>query len=164
VAVSVSAALDGQADMAVGNVVGSNIFNCLLFILGISALIVPLVVNRQLIRQEVPIMFGASLLMLALASNGNLAQWEAGLLLGLLLVYTGFLVVQSRRESAAAGAAQAGQGDEFADELQPSAPGAWDAKLPVPTGADCRRAGAAGAGFRLAGDRCRGVCQGAGRE
>jgi cation:H+ antiporter len=130
VAVSVSAVLDGRTDMAVGNVVGSNIFN-VLFILGISALIVPLVVNRQLIRQEVPIMFGLTLLMVALASNGNLAQWEGALLLGLMVVYTGFLIVQSRRESAAAGAAQAGQGDEFADELQPSAPGAWDAKLPA---------------------------------
>ena len=57
VGVSVSAVLAGNADMAVGNVVGSNIFN-VLFILGISALIVPLVVNRQLICQEVPIMIG----------------------------------------------------------------------------------------------------------
>jgi len=59
VAVSVGAVLDGKADIAVGNVVGSNIFN-VLFILGISALITPLVVNIQLIRQEVPIMLGAS--------------------------------------------------------------------------------------------------------
>lgn len=131
VAVSVAAVLDGRTDMAVGNVVGSNIFN-VLFILGISALIVPLVVNRQLIRQEVPIMFGLTLLMVALTSNGNVAQWEGALLLGLMVGYTGFLIVQSRRESAAtAGTAQAGQGDEFADELQPSAPGAWDAKLPA---------------------------------
>ena len=131
VAVSVSAVLDGRTDMAVGNVVGSNIFN-VLFILGISALIVPLVVNRQLIRQEVPIMFGVTALTVALASDGSLRQWEGALLLGLLVAYTFFLVVQSRRESAAtAGAAQAGQGDEFADELQPPAPGAWDAKLPA---------------------------------
>jgi hypothetical protein len=52
--------------MAVGNVVGSNIFN-VLFILGLSALITPLVVDKQLIRQEVPIMIGVSLLLLRFA-------------------------------------------------------------------------------------------------
>src|SRR5512134_3823688 len=62
VAVSVGAALSGNTDIAVGNVVGSNIFN-VLFILGASALIAPLVVHSQLIRQEVPIMIGASLLL-----------------------------------------------------------------------------------------------------
>jgi cation:H+ antiporter len=67
VAVSVGAVLDGNADIAIGNVVGSNIFN-VLFILGVSALITPLVVNIQLIRQEVPIMLGASLLLLALGA------------------------------------------------------------------------------------------------
>ena len=60
-AVSVGAAMRGSTDIAVGNVVGSNIFN-VLFILGLSALITPLVVNAQVVRQEVPIMIGASLL------------------------------------------------------------------------------------------------------
>ena len=68
---SVGAVLDGKTDIAIGNVVGSNIFN-VLFILGLSALITPLVVNVQLIRQEVPIMIGASLLLLALALDGRL--------------------------------------------------------------------------------------------
>jgi cation:H+ antiporter len=72
VAVSVGAVLDGKADIAIGNVVGSNIFN-VLFILGISALITPLVVNIQLIRQEVPIMLGTSLLLLALSLDGQLS-------------------------------------------------------------------------------------------
>jgi hypothetical protein len=58
VAVSVDAVLDGKGDLALGNVVGSNIFNILL-ILGISALITPLLVAEQLIRQEVPIMIGS---------------------------------------------------------------------------------------------------------
>ncbi len=49
--VSVSTALRGQADLAIGNVVGSNIFN-VLFILGISAIITPLVVSKQLIRLD----------------------------------------------------------------------------------------------------------------
>ena len=58
-AVSVQSALSGQVDLAIGNVVGSNVFN-VLFILGISALITPLVVHSQIIRQEVPIMIGTS--------------------------------------------------------------------------------------------------------
>jgi cation:H+ antiporter len=123
VAVSVGAVLDGKTDIAIGNVVGSNIFN-VLFILGVSALIAPLIVNIQLIRQEVPIMIGASLLLLALGLDGKLSFWDGALLFGLLVVYTVFLVVQSRRETQAAK-------DEFADEVKPAEAGAWDSKLPA---------------------------------
>lgn len=108
VAVSVSAAFGGQADIAVGNVVGSNIFN-VLFILGVSALIVPLVVNRQIIRQEVPIMIGVSSLFIALGWDGRIGPFEAALFLFLLLAYTTFLVVQSRREIKAGSVGQSGE-------------------------------------------------------
>ncbi len=118
VAVSIGAVLDGKTDIAMGNVVGSNIFN-ILFILGISALITPLVVNIQLIRQEVPIMLGASLLLLALSLDGNLSFTEGGFLFALLVAYTVFLVVQSRRETQAAK-------DEFSDAISPVEAGAWD--------------------------------------
>lgn len=98
IAVSVGAALEGKTDIAVGNVVGSNIFN-VLFILGLSALIAPLVVHVQLIRQEAPIMIGASVLLVLLGIDGRLSSFDAALLFGLLVVYTVFLVVQSRRQS-----------------------------------------------------------------
>lgn len=101
VAVSVGAALDGQTDIAVGNVVGSNIFNILL-ILGISALIIPLVVNAQIVRQEVPIMIGASLLLLVFGLDGRVGRLEAAVLLASLVAYVVFLIVQSRREQQAA--------------------------------------------------------------
>ena len=100
IAVSVGAALDGRTDIAIGNVIGSNIIN-VLFILGLSALIIPLVVNAQIVRQEVPIMIGASLLLLVFALDGRVGFWESGFLLALLLVYTVFLILQSRRESQA---------------------------------------------------------------
>ena len=100
-AVSVGAALDGRTGIAVGNVVGSNIFN-VLFILGVSALITPLVVNVQLIRQEVPIMIGASALLLLLGLDGAVDAFDGAMLTALLLGYTGFLIVQSRREGQAA--------------------------------------------------------------
>jgi cation:H+ antiporter len=124
-AVSVGAVLDGRTDIAVGNVVGSNIFN-VLFILGVSALITPLVVNLQLIRQEVPIMIGISVLLLVLVLDGLIGRIEGALLFGLLIAYTAFLVVQSRRESAAAGPT------EFDAEMPPDT--AWDRHWAVQVG------------------------------
>jgi len=123
VAVSVGAVLDGKTDIAVGNVVGSNVFN-VLFILGLAALITPLVVNVQLIRQEVPIMIGASVLLLVLVLDGRVGMAEGAFLLALLLAYTVFLVRQSRAETQAAR-------DEYADEFKPAALGGWDSRLPV---------------------------------
>ena len=75
-AVSVQSAWSGKTDLAVGNVVGSNILN-VLFILGASALIAPLVVNIQLVRQEVPIMICASLLLLLLGHKDLLRRSAA---------------------------------------------------------------------------------------
>jgi len=99
-AVSVQSAWTGQVDIALGNVVGSNIFN-VLFILGVSALIVPLVVHQQIIRQEVPVMIGASLLLWALAADGGISRWEGLLLASLIVGYTFIIIRQSRRETAA---------------------------------------------------------------
>lgn len=97
VAVSVGAVLQDKTDIAIGNVVGSNIFN-VLFILGISALITPLLVNAQIIRQEVPIMIGASLLLLAISLDGRLSIVDGIILFCILIAYTSFLIYQSRKE------------------------------------------------------------------
>ena len=99
-AVSVQSAWSGQVDIALGNVVGSNLFN-VLFILGLSALIVPLVVHQQIIRQEVPVMIGASLLLWAMAADGGISRAEGLLLASLIVGYTFVLIRQSRRETAA---------------------------------------------------------------
>ncbi|MEX2531639.1 MAG: calcium/sodium antiporter [Gemmatimonadota bacterium] len=96
--VSVQSALAGQADLALGNVVGSNIFN-VLFILGLSALITPLVVNQQLVRLDVPLMVGASVALLLLSLDGMIGRLEGGLLFSVLVIYTVFLIRQSRRAS-----------------------------------------------------------------
>ena len=122
-AVSVGAVLDGRTDIAIGNVVGSNVFN-VLFILGVSAIITPLLVNIQLIRQEVPIMIGASLLLLALGLDGKLGVLDGGILFGLMIAYTVFLIVQSRKQTKAVH-------DEYAAEVKPAVVGSWDSKLPV---------------------------------
>lgn len=98
-AVSIESALKGQADLATGNVVGSNIFN-VLFILGLSAIITPLLVNRQFVRQEVPIMLAASVLVLFLAQDGLIGLVDGMVLAGLLVAYVVFSVIQARRLSA----------------------------------------------------------------
>lgn len=116
-AVSVQSAWSGQVDIALGNVVGSNLFN-VLFILGISALIVPLLVHQQIIRQEVPVMIGASLLLWAMAADGGISRWEGMLLASLIVAYTVFIIRQSRRETAAIKA-------EYAEAFE--APSGWDA-------------------------------------
>lgn len=124
-AVSVQSAWTGKVDIALGNVVGSNILN-VLFILGISALIAPLVVHQQLIRQEVPVMIGVSLLLWALAADGGISRMDGLLLAGLLLTYTYFVIRQSRRESAAIR-------DEYA-EAMPDGGKAWDRHWSVQLG------------------------------
>ena len=96
-AVSVMSAFKGQADLALGNVVGSNIFN-VLFILGISALIVPLVVAQQLVRFDVPVMIGVSLLILAMGMDGKIGGIDGVFLFAGAIAYTAFLIRQSRKE------------------------------------------------------------------
>lgn len=95
IAVSVGAVLGGRTDLAIGNVVGSNVFN-VLFILGVSALITPLAVHSQLIRQEVPIMIGCSLLLAVLVLDRELGWTDAALLVLLMAAYLAFLIWQSR--------------------------------------------------------------------
>jgi len=118
-AVSVRSTWSGQVDIALGNVVGSNIFN-VLFILGASALVSPLVVSVQVIRQEVPIMIAASLLLLGATLDGGLNQVEGLVFVAGLAAYTIFLVIQSRRTMPAPEAGMAA--------ANPPSP-AWDDRL-----------------------------------
>jgi cation:H+ antiporter len=120
-AVSLQAARSGEVDIALGNVVGSNIFN-VLFILGLSAIITPLLVTGQIIRQEVPIMIGASVLLFLLSLDGSISRLEGGGLFALLVGYTIFLIVQSRRETKALT-------DEYAGESHLATKSSWDDRL-----------------------------------
>lgn len=100
-AVSVQSALAGQADIALGNVIGSNIFN-VLFILGLSSAIAPLVVAQQLVKFDVPIMIGVSFLTHLLAADGKISRFDGILLFLGGVAYTAFLIYQSRQEKDAA--------------------------------------------------------------
>lgn len=113
-AVSLQAALIGKAGITVGNVVGSNIFNTFV-VLGISAMITPLVVHVQVIRKEVPLLIAASFLLLLLSSDGTLSRLDGGILFTLIILYTWWSVRMSRKEPVEA-AGEAGR-DAAASEV-----------------------------------------------
>ena len=94
IAVSLQAAANGQVDLTLGNVLGSNIFN-ILFILGITSIVAPIVIAEQLIRKDAPILLGVSLLTLALVFDGNLGAMDGAILLFLLVVYIVFALKQN---------------------------------------------------------------------
>lgn len=132
-AVTLGAVLDGETGLAIGNVVGSNIANILL-ILGISALVAPLVVRRVLVRMDVPFLVGLSVLTLVLALDGRISRWEGAVLLLLLVLHAALAVWLSRREqpgepddgdSGPADDTEAATGEPSGTGQRPGGGGAW---------------------------------------
>lgn len=95
-AVALRAAFAGQSDLAVGNVVGSNIANVLL-ILGFTAFLSPVRVATRVVRFDVPLVLAASVAVWVLAQDGTLDRREGQVLFGLLVVLTVGSVLASRR-------------------------------------------------------------------
>ena len=117
-AVSILAAVDGSPDIAVGNVLGSNIFNSLVAV-GAIALVTPLVVPAALFRRELPLGIAITLMAGWFAwSDGGISRVEGGILLASLLAYLGFVVVAARR------APEPGAEDAAAEEAELDAPAA----------------------------------------
>lgn len=96
-AVTVVAALEGQSDISVGNVVGSNIFN-LGFILGGLAMVRSIATSRTLVRRDGGMLIGATLLLLFFLRDLALSRWEGLILMAILVSYVAFLIYQ-RAES-----------------------------------------------------------------
>jgi cation:H+ antiporter len=97
-AVSISASLKGSGDVAMGNVVGSNICNIAL-ILGLSALIAPLPVNKKLLKLDMPLMFVASLLLTGwFLLNHGVNRWQGAIFFLGILAYTFWSIYSSRKE------------------------------------------------------------------
>ncbi|MFZ9738837.1 MAG: calcium/sodium antiporter [Prochlorotrichaceae cyanobacterium] len=119
-AVSLQATWAGEAGLAIGNVIGSNIFN-VLCILGISSVITPLVVAQQLIRLDVPLMVLLSILVLMMSWNGNIDRLEGIFLTLGGVAYTLFLLKQGNAEEEAVH-------DEYAEEEHQ-----WLNKIPLPS-------------------------------
>lgn len=94
--VSLNASLSGQGDIAIGNIVGSNIFNIAL-ILGISAAIHPLQAKRQLTRLDIPILIAATIAITILFWDGKLGRVEGIFFLAGIIAYTLFSLYYSRK-------------------------------------------------------------------
>ena len=95
--VSVKANLDGSGGMAIGNVVGSNICNIAL-VLGVGAMIFPLAIQPQVIRREMPVLLGATLIFLLMIKDGVIDRLEGGVLFAGVLIYVVTSLVQARKE------------------------------------------------------------------
>ncbi|WP_372736383.1 calcium/sodium antiporter [Nocardioides sp.] len=89
---SIIAALKGHAEVALGNVIGSNLFN-ILFIFGTTAVVTPFDIPSTLASRDIWVMAGATLLMLVVARNGfKIHRWEGALMLTLYIGYVSWLV------------------------------------------------------------------------
>lgn len=97
--VSITAALAGESELALGNVVGSNIANILL-ILGMSAAVAPLVVSMQVVRREVPLMVALSVGVMLMALDGQISRVDGALLTTGVVLYVVVSIRESRREQA----------------------------------------------------------------
>lgn len=95
--VSLKANLQGFGDIALGNVVGSNIFN-IGVILGITALIYPIKVQLQILRWDAPLMIGISVVLVFFLRDRLISSWEAGILFAGILTYTASAVIMARKE------------------------------------------------------------------
>lgn len=94
--VNITASLSGNTDIALGNIIGSNIFN-VLFILGSSAIIAPLVIHKQLIWWDVPVMIGASLLVWVFGVKGIITEGNGWSFLCLIVIYNIMLIWMAKR-------------------------------------------------------------------
>ena len=95
--VSANAAINGQSALSIGNVLGSNIFN-IGFVLGLSAIIYPMLVNRQLLKFDVPVMIATSILFLLFFIDSEISRLEALLMILLFISYIAYLIITSRKE------------------------------------------------------------------
>lgn len=99
--VSINSAVSGMSDMSIGNVVGSNIFNTL-FILGVSSLIVPLAIGKDLKKYDIPVMLGVYAVLILFAfviTPLRLDIFESVVMLVLFVGYTAFLIIRTKREN-----------------------------------------------------------------
>lgn len=99
--VSLTSALNGTADMALGNIIGSNIFN-VFFIVGLCAVIHPMSVGLTAVRRDLPFCFAATLMLIFFLTNGTLSMVEG---LVMLLIYAVYTVYTIRKEKTSGQAA-----------------------------------------------------------
>ncbi|WP_435007803.1 calcium/sodium antiporter [Tundrisphaera lichenicola] len=123
-AVSVIAALRGSSDIAVGNIVGSNLFN-IAFIIGLAGMIRPLAITGNTIKLEYPVVALVTLLYVVVATDGRISRLDGGLFLAIYVGFTAYLVTLVRSQM------NASEVEEFQGEVKemttpnPTTPRAW---------------------------------------
>lgn len=95
--VSAKAAMAGQSALSIGNVLGSNMLNVGI-ILGLSAIIYPVTVNKQLLKFDVPVVILTSILFLLLFLDSEISRIDAGLMILLFIAYITYLIVTSKKD------------------------------------------------------------------
>lgn len=126
--VSLQAAVDGLPGISVGNVVGSNIANILL-ILGVSAVIFPIVVQPTTLMRDAAMCMGAALVFTALALSGTIERWQGALMIAMLAVFSIYAFMQERRRGKANDPGD--MAEELAEEFKEPAKPVWLSLLSV---------------------------------
>lgn len=98
--VSLTSSIKGLNDMSFGNIIGSNIFNTFV-VIGVSAILTPLVVSKQMKKYDLPILMGIYLLLMLFSfvtSPLVINLWESIIIFSLTIAYTAFLIIRSKKE------------------------------------------------------------------
>ena len=96
-AASMAAVVGSHTDLILGNVVGSNISN-IGMVIGICAIVSPLVVKKATTRKEVPIMIGVTLLLIAMSVDGEISQYDGVILVAGLIAFTAYTLSRAKKE------------------------------------------------------------------
>ena len=115
---SVAAALSQHSAIILGNVIGSNIAN-IGMVIAISAVIIPVAVNKPILRKEIPIMIGISFLLVLLSIDGEISEYDGAILLvslGIFTFYTCRDILKHRNETKGATESNDGNGDNNVDD------------------------------------------------
>ena len=107
--VSLISALKGTSDLAVGNIVGSNIFNALL-IVGVSALVAPMTIMETTVKKDIPFALVASVLLLIMCLDGDISRLDAGILFVMFLIFMYMTLKGAKKQGADAEEAIEGEG------------------------------------------------------
>ena len=94
--VSLTSAIHGSADMAIGNVVGSNIFNTLL-IVGVAAVVAPMIIARSTVRKDIPVAFMASILLGVMCLDGVISRIDAAIMFVCFLLFMAYTIRSARK-------------------------------------------------------------------
>ncbi|MCQ2252701.1 MAG: calcium/sodium antiporter [Bacteroidales bacterium] len=121
--VSLMSAIKGTPDLAVGNVLGSNIFNALL-IVGVTAMVCPMIISKSTVKKDIPFAVGGSILLFAFAFDKNIERWESAILFVCLIIFMMY-TIRSAKASKAAG------------EIEPASDDSGEGKKEIKTWLAC---------------------------